>query len=194
MGTASGAVLRPVPWPQPPVRFGLFFAMDGQHPFEDVELNAESRAKRLFVSIEPLPDKRIYRIDERGVETYEEYVSTFLPWKLVEFHYFYLFCCYLSYLSPHVAWKIEFEYWAEFQTQILTFFLDFLFLFCSEQPNEEKLKFLAQLIHEPERPEPDTSRQTIERNLGCVFDLTHYNWHVEAFQRIFYSHLFHILW
>lgn len=67
------------PRPQPPVRFGLFFAMDGQHPFEDVELNAESRAKRLFVSIEPLPDKRIYRIDERGVETYEEYVSTFLP-------------------------------------------------------------------------------------------------------------------
>lgn len=50
--------------------------MDGQHPFEDVDLNAESRAKRLFVSIEPLPERRIYRIDDRGMETYEEYVCS----------------------------------------------------------------------------------------------------------------------
>lgn len=55
---------------------GLSSNMDGQHPLEDVDLNAESRAKRLFVSIEPLPERRIYRIDDRGVETYEEYVCS----------------------------------------------------------------------------------------------------------------------
>jgi hypothetical protein len=39
---------------------------------------------------------------------------------------------------------------------------------CSEQAPDEKLKFLAQLIHEPERTETDNNRQTIERALGCV--------------------------
>lgn len=41
-----------------------------------IETEAQKRAKRLFLSIEPLPDKRLFRIDDRGNETYEECVST----------------------------------------------------------------------------------------------------------------------
>lgn len=49
--------------------------MDDVHPIDDIDLDGKSRAKRIFVSLEPLPDKRIYRIDERGIETYEECVQ-----------------------------------------------------------------------------------------------------------------------
>ena len=49
-------------------------SMDGAQSDEPLDMNAASRAKRLFVSIEPLPDRRIYRIDQRGIESYDECV------------------------------------------------------------------------------------------------------------------------
>ena len=55
----------------------MSFLMDSANSTEDVELNAESRAKRMFVSVEPIPDRRIYRIDPTGLELYEEYVAHF---------------------------------------------------------------------------------------------------------------------
>jgi hypothetical protein len=85
--------------------------MDGAQSDEPLDMNAASRAKRLFVSIEPLPDRRIYRIDQRGIESYDD-----------------------------------------------------------DQVPEERLKFLAQLIHEPERPEVDASRQTIDKHFGLAVD------------------------
>ena len=39
-----------------------------------------------------------------------------------------------------------------------------------EQAPDERLKFYAQLLHEPERPEPDNSHQAIQRGLGYVLD------------------------
>lgn len=66
------------------VSFLLLLEMNDDKNDDNIDLNGESRAKRLFVSIEPLPDRRVYRIDPRGIETYDEYVPMIQPLQRME--------------------------------------------------------------------------------------------------------------